>query len=125
MDIDYFKEFNDIYGHNLGDSVLRMVSQTMRYALRATDSIGRWGGEEFIAILHDVRDQEDLRVAAEKVRALVRHSRLDIDGQGLTVTISVGGTLLLASDTPDSLVGRADQLMYRSKHDGRNRVTIG
>jgi len=125
MDVDHFKQFNDTYGHNTGDHVLRMVAQTMRHALRATDTAGRWGGEEFIAILHDVQDEADLRSAAEKVRALVEQSRLDIDGQGLTVTISIGGTLLRAEDTAESLVDRADRLMYRSKEAGRNRVTIG
>jgi diguanylate cyclase (GGDEF)-like protein len=125
LDIDYFKQFNDAYGHNTGDHILHMVAQTMRYALRATDTTGRWGGEEFIVILHDIRNENDLRAAAEKVRTLVQHSRLDINGQGLTVTVSIGGTLLLPEDTPDSLVGRADKLMYRSKQSGRNRVTIG
>jgi len=124
MDVDQFKQFNDTYGHNTGDNVLHMLAQTIRHALRATDTIGRWGGEEFIAILHDVQDENDLRAAAEKVRTLVQYSRLDVNGQGLTVTISIGGTLLLAEDTPDSLVGRADELMYRSKQAGRNRVTI-
>jgi diguanylate cyclase (GGDEF)-like protein/PAS domain S-box-containing protein len=125
MDVDHFKQFNDTYGHNTGDHVLRMIAQTTRHALRVTDTVGRWGGEEFIAILHDVQDEADLRSAAEKVRALVEHSRLDIDGLSLTVTISIGGTLLRAEDTAESLVGRADRLMYRSKQAGRNRVTIG
>ncbi|HEX2996502.1 MAG TPA: sensor domain-containing diguanylate cyclase, partial [Anaerolineales bacterium] len=125
MDLDRFKHFNDLYGHNTGDSVLRMVAQTIRYALRATDSIGRWGGEEFIAILHDLRDDDDLQAAAEKIRTLVEHSRLDLDGQGLIATVSIGGTMLRAGDTPESFVSRADQLMYQSKQAGRNRVTIG
>jgi len=125
LDVDYFKQFNDTYGHNTGDHVLRMVAQTMRYAMRATDTTGRWGGEEFIAILHEVKGENDLRAAAEKVRALVGHSRLDVNDQGLTVTVSIGGTLLRADDTAESFVGRADELMYRSKQAGRNRVTIG
>ena len=125
IDVDHFKKFNDVYGHNTGDHVLRMVAQTIRHALRATDSTGRWGGEEFVAILHDIRDENDLRAAAEKVRALVQHSRLDVDEQSLTVTVSIGGTLLLPKDTADSFVGRADQLMYQSKQMGRNQVTIG
>jgi diguanylate cyclase (GGDEF)-like protein/PAS domain S-box-containing protein len=124
MDVDHFKQFNDTYGHNTGDQVLRMVAQTIRYALRATDTTGRWGGEEFIAILHDIPDASNLQAAAEKVRALVERSRLDVDGQGLHVTLSVGGTLLQAGDTPQSFVGRADELVYRSKQAGRNRVTI-
>jgi len=125
IDVDHFKEFNDTYGHNTGDQVLRMVAQTMRYAVRATDTTGRWGGEEFIAILHEMQNENDLRAAAEKVRALVQESRLDLNGQGLTVTISIGGTLLRMGDTPESLVGRADELMYQSKRAGRNCVTIG
>jgi diguanylate cyclase (GGDEF)-like protein len=125
MDVDHFKQFNDTYGHSIGDQVLCMVAQTMRHALRATDTIGRWGGEEFIAILHDVQSENDLRAAAEKVRALAQYSRLDVAGQGLTVTVSIGGTLLLPEDTPESFIGRADKLMYRSKQAGRNRVTIG
>ena len=125
MDVDHFKQVNDTYGHNTGDTVLRMVANTIRYALRATDTVGRWGGEEFIAILHDMQEKEALQAAAEKVRTLVEHSRLDVNGQGLTVTVSVGGTLLCPGDTPELLVQRADQLMYLSKQSGRNRVTIG
>ncbi len=125
MDVDQFKQINDIYGHNVGDDILRMVAKTIRHAVRATDTVGRWGGEEFMAILYDVQDQGDLLAAANKIRAMVEYSRLDIDGQGLTVTVSVGGTLLSPDDSHDSLVARADALMYKSKQAGRNRVTIG
>jgi diguanylate cyclase (GGDEF)-like protein/PAS domain S-box-containing protein len=125
MDVDHFKQVNDTHGHNTGDNVLRMVANTIRYALRATDTIGRWGGEEFIAILYDMQEKESLQAAAEKVRTLVEHSRLDVNGQGLTVTVSVGGTLLCSNDTPELLVQRADELMYHSKQAGRNFVTIG
>jgi diguanylate cyclase (GGDEF)-like protein/PAS domain S-box-containing protein len=125
MDLDHFKQVNDTYGHNTGDNVLHMVASTIRYALRATDTVGRWGGEEFIAILYDIPEREALHAAAEKVRTLVEHSRLDVNGQGLTVTVSVGGTLLCSNDTPELLVQRADDLMYRSKQAGRNCVTLG
>jgi diguanylate cyclase (GGDEF)-like protein/PAS domain S-box-containing protein len=125
MDVDHFKQLNDIYGHNTGDSILCMIAKTMRHALRVTDTIGRWGGEEFIAILPDIRHENGLRIAAEKIRTLVECSRLDVIQQHLTVTISIGGTLLLQGDTHDSFVGRADELMYRSKEAGRNWVSIG
>jgi diguanylate cyclase (GGDEF)-like protein/PAS domain S-box-containing protein len=125
MDVDQFKQFNDIYGHNAGDEVLRMVAKTIRHAVRATDTVGRWGGEEFMAILYDVQDERDLLAAANKVRAMVEYSRLDVDGQGLAVTVSIGGTLLGPDDTHDSFVARADALMYKSKQAGRNRITIG
>lgn len=125
MDVDHFKQVNDTYGHNTGDSVLRMVASTIQCALRATDTLGRWGGEEFIAILYGMPDTHALAAAAEKIRALVECSRLDVGTRGLAVTISIGGTLLLPDDKPEVLVERADGLMYQSKQAGRNRVTIG
>jgi len=125
IDIDHFKKVNDSYGHTHGDSVLRMVASSIRYALRSSDTVGRWGGEEFLAILYNVKGKSALRAAAEKVRMLVEHSRLDIDGYGVKVTISIGGTLLRSKDTPEALIQRADGFMYQSKQSGRNRVTIG
>ena len=125
MDVDNFKRINDIYGHRSGDRVLRMVADTLSYAIRSTDTIGRWGGEEFIAILNNVDDEDALRNIAEKARILVELSRLDINDQNLTVTVSIGATRLRPDDTPESLVDRADGLMYQSKKAGRNFVTIG
>lgn len=125
MDMDHFKQVNDTYGHNTGDNVLRMVANTLHYALRATDTLGRWGGEEFIAILYEVQNRENFQAIAEKVRTLVEHSRLDVNGRGLVVTVSIGGTLLSPGDTPELVVQRADELMYLSKQAGRNCVTIG
>jgi diguanylate cyclase (GGDEF)-like protein len=125
MDVDYFKKVNDTYGHATGDDVLRMVANTQQYALRATDTLGRWGGEEFVAILYELQNGDNLGAIAEKVRTLVEVSRLDVNGHGLSVTISIGGTLVLPSDTPESLIQRADELMYLSKQAGRNRVTLG
>ncbi len=125
MDIDHFKSVNDTYGHEAGDKALCMVANTFRHALRATDVIGRWGGEEFVAILYDTYDENTLFRAAEKVRRLTEASRLDINTQNLSVTISIGATRLYSNDTPESVIHRADQLMYRSKQAGRNRVTIG
>ena len=125
MDIDHFKTVNDTYGHDIGDNALRMISNTFRHALRSTDTIGRWGGEEFVAILYGINNDKALSKIAEKVRMLVQVSRLDIDGQSLSVTISIGATRLYSNDTPESIIRRADGLMYRSKQAGRNRVTVG
>jgi len=125
MDVDHFKHINDAHGHNTGDDILRMVANTIRYALRGTDVVGRWGGDEFMAVLQDVQDGYALRAAANKVRTLAGSSRLDLNGEGLTVTLSIGGTVLLTGDTPEGLVHRADELMYQSKKAGRNVVTIG
>lgn len=125
IDIDHFKQFNDLHGHDTGDKVLRMVAATLRHSLRKTDVIGRWGGEEFLAILYDVTSLEILKSFCEKLRTLVEFSRLDLGGKGLTVTISVGATFLRSGDTPESIVRRADALMYQSKQAGRNKVCMG
>lgn len=125
IDVDHFKLFNDTYGHDVGDKALRMVAATLRHNLRDSDTLGRWGGEEFLAILYDVTTLEELNAIAEKLRTLVECSRLDLADAHLTVTISVGATLFLPTDTPESVVRRADALMYRSKQAGRNRVCLG
>ena len=124
-DIDHFKDINDSFGHNLGDKALQMVSQTLRVNIRDTDIMGRWGGEEFLVILHDV-DNESLVMIGEKLIHLVRESHLMLpDERVLSVTISIGGTLVRKNDTAESVIDRADRLMYQSKADGRNRLTVG
>ena len=125
MDIDNFKRCNDTFGHEAGDRALRMVGSTLRCTLRATDTVGRWGGEEFIAIVGNVRDEPTLLKIAEHLRIMVECSHLDVGAESLAITISIGATLLRAGDTAESFVGRADQLMYQSKEAGRNRVTVG
>ena len=125
LDIDNFKLVNDNFGHDVGDQVLRMVAATLHTNIRKSDVIGRWGGEEFLVILYDVSTLEAVNVIAEKLRMLIQFSRLDIGNDKHSVTISVGGTLLQSSDTIDSFVRRADQLMYQSKGAGRNRVSVG
>jgi diguanylate cyclase (GGDEF)-like protein/PAS domain S-box-containing protein len=125
IDIDRFKGFNDTFGHDVGDKVLRMVAATLKHSLRETDAVGRWGGEEFLVILYDMPTLEMVKSACEKIRILVENSRLDLEKMHLTVTISIGATLLRPQDTPESIVRRADELMYLSKQGGRNRVSVG
>lgn len=124
-DIDHFKDLNDTFGHSLGDRTLRMVAQTLRANIRDTDTMGRWGGEEFIVILRDI-NAESLAMIGEKLLSLVRESNLKLpDNRVLSATISIGGTLVRENDTVDSVVDRADRLMYQSKANGRNCLTIG
>jgi diguanylate cyclase (GGDEF)-like protein len=125
IDVDHFKQFNDIYGHELGDKMLQMVASNLNHNLRATDTIGRWGGEEFMVVLHEVQGQKGLLKIASKLQKMVELSRFDLNSHSLTVAISVGATLLRPDDNVESIVRRADQLMYKSKMDGRNRVTLG
>ncbi len=124
-DIDHFKSVNDTHGHMVGDRLLKMVSATLAHSLRSFDIIGRWGGEEFIILLVNVK-QEDLFGLSDRLRRLVEKSALTLEGgEPLSVTISVGATIAQVVDSTDSLVERADRLMYESKRRGRNIVSIG
>ena len=124
LDIDHFKRVNDSYGHDAGDKVLKVVSRTASGSIRSSDMLSRWGGEEFTANIGNV-DKEELDIAAEKLRRLVEQSFISIERSSLRITVSVGGTLATTEDTVESLVDRADRLMYHSKEGGRNQVTIG
>lgn len=123
VDIDRFKTVNDEYGHVVGDKVLVAVGRTMQSNLRTTDFVARWGGEEFVAIVFNV-DEARLAALAENIRILVGRSTVLTDDAQVSVTVSIGGTLMHPDDDRESLVARADALMYRSKSEGRNRVTL-
>ncbi len=123
-DIDRFKAVNDTYGHEIGDEVLKMVARTLSGNLRGGDTATRFGGEEFVLLLPD-SDPVALRALSERLGMLVRTSSIDLKaGQELSVTISMGATLATKQDHAENLLHRADQLLYRSKHDGRDRVTF-
>jgi diguanylate cyclase (GGDEF)-like protein/PAS domain S-box-containing protein len=122
IDADHFKDVNDTYGHKTGDEVLRMVSQSMVNGLRRGDLPVRWGGEEFLALLPGT-DQAGLRATAERVRMLVENSWIQKGEVQVRVTVSVGATMAVPSDTADDVIDRADGFMYASKKGGRNRVT--
>ncbi len=124
IDVDHFKEINDRYGHPVGDQALSIVANTLKAAARSFDLVGRWGGEEFVAVLVNVGDRK-LDAIAERFLTLVGSSRLPVDGTHTRVTVSIGATLADPRDTVDELVARADALMYGSKQAGRNRVTVG
>jgi diguanylate cyclase (GGDEF)-like protein len=123
MDVDGFKKINDVYGHDVGDRTLKTVAATMSNSLRSSDFLGRWGGDEFLAIVVNV-SKDRLLAIGNKLRALVEHSTIAIDRTFERVTVSVGATAAGADDTMDTLLKRADNLMYRSKASGGNLVTI-
>ncbi|HTX91003.1 MAG TPA: diguanylate cyclase [Anaerolineales bacterium] len=123
IDIDYFKSVNDAFGHEIGDSVLRMVAQTLKTNIRSDDILARWGGEEFIVLLQEM-DKESVLKTAEKLRILVAQSRLRLDETELSATVSIGCTLIRTEDATNAAVERADRNMYQSKKTGRNRVTL-
>jgi diguanylate cyclase (GGDEF)-like protein len=125
VDIDHFKAVNDTYGHGSGDTVLRGVAQTIAENLRASDLIGRYGGEEFMLILTET-DVEEGAALSEKLRELVERQRFAIDGNpALSVTVSIG----IAGGTGqqlrmEALVRDADAAMYSAKSLGRNQTYI-
>ena len=124
IDIDHFKKFNDIYGHDVGDDVLKFVAKTFVANARPFDLYGRWGGEEFIGIIRNIT-AKDLELLGDRLRWLIKNSYILHENQKLYVTISIGATLIKENDTIKSLIKRSDALLYRSKAAGRNCLTIG
>ena len=122
LDIDNFGAFNNTYGHDLGDDVLKGVTKSVVASTRENDLFGRWGGEEFLGI-YRVTNDGDEKILAEKIRALVENTEIKYGDSDLSVTVSIGATIVREDDTIDTLVKRADSLMYISKKNGKNRVT--
>ena len=124
IDIDRFKLVNDSAGHQMGDEVLRLVARTLSSNCRGLDTIARWGGEEFTAIITNVREDE-LRLVAEKFRTMVEASGLrETAGEPIQVTVSIGGAIARPNETPAELMRRTDEMLYVAKRSGRNRVCI-
>ena len=123
IDIDHFKQFNDTYGHDMGDDVLKFVANTFIANARPFDLYGRWGGEEFIGIIHDINGKS-LELLGNRLRSLVETSYIIRGNKKLYATISIGATVINNDDTIDRLIKRADTLLYKSKAEGRNRLTM-
>ncbi len=120
VDIDHFKNVNDEHGHLAGDAVLREVAARLQQAMRTEDALGRWGGEEFLAVLTDT-PPEGVRVMAERLRQVVAAAPFTLDdGSQIRVTVSVGHTN--GREDAEVLVHRADDALYVAKAEGRNRV---
>lgn len=124
MDIDHFKAFNDTFGHQVGDRVLKVVAQILTRSIKGRDLAARYGGEEF-AVLLPQTPLEGARLLAEQIRTSVdgNHFRLKSSGRSLgQITLSIGCAEYLPGEPVSSLVGRADHALYRAKREGRNRV---
>ncbi len=126
FDIDFFKKFNDTYGHECGDFVLKSVADLIRKNLRDSDVASRYGGEEFTALLIDA-GKEEAMVVAERIRSTINEHDFVYNDQHLHVTISGGVSVFDAQtnlvSSPNEFVNQADQSLYMSKNNGRNRVT--
>ncbi|CAN5892533.1 hypothetical protein BH11PSE8_BH11PSE8_28640 [soil metagenome] len=118
IDVDHFKSVNDRFGHSVGDRTLVALTARTLEVLRDVDTLGRWGGEEFVVILPQTQFDETLRKAA----ALCGHVSARPLVEEHLVTISCGVTCVASGDTADSLLQRADQALYAAKRNGRNRA---
>jgi|YNPNPStandDraft_1061719.scaffolds.fasta_scaffold05644_6 diguanylate cyclase (GGDEF)-like protein len=131
IDIDHFKRLNDLYGHKVGDEVLRQLADFFRRGVRDTDLVTRYGGEEFLILL----PRTDIKVAAEigeRIRSEVESMEIRIPPEplpgvpsgGIRLTISLGVGSVRPGEDPDSAIRRVDEAMYRAKEGGRNRVAL-
>ena len=121
-DIDNFSDFNNTYGHDAGDLVLTNIANTILKDTKKDDMIGRWGGEEIVGVI-TIDNEYEASIKADNFRKLVENIEINYEGKPLHVTVSVGVTVVKMDDTIESIVDRADHLMYQSKHAGKNRVS--
>jgi two-component system, cell cycle response regulator len=123
-DIDYFKSVNDRLGHVVGDQVLRHIGQRLLACLRPYDTVGRYGGEEFLIVLPGCGADRALDLA-ERLRKCIEDEQLHTDGLTVKVTMSLGVTTWDGQSSEEALVHSADRALYRAKDEGRNRVRAG
>jgi diguanylate cyclase len=124
LDIDHFKSFNDTYGHQTGDQVLRLVAMTLKSNMKGKDVVARYGGEEFAAVLPST-DLEGATLLADNIRKAIQAKELlkrSTNEKLGRITASVGVALYRPGETPSALIERADRCLYAAKHAGRNRV---
>jgi len=123
IDLDHFKRVNDTHGHGVGDEVLRRFSAIAQQALRDTDVLARWGGEEFLLLLNDTT-AEQAQIGLDRVREMLADARLSNDVPDLRATFSAGLTAYDSGEPLDVCIERADRALYEAKAAGRNRTVI-
>jgi len=121
LDIDHFKKINDTYGHMVGDDVLREVVRRISAVIRKYDSLGRFGGEEFLIVLPGAEGAEAYAIG-EKIRSVIGETAFFVDGSKIRVTASQGVVTGDGNANVDDLMAMADKAMYQAKDNGRNRV---
>ncbi|MHB1245738.1 MAG: diguanylate cyclase [Sulfuriferula sp.] len=121
IDIDHFKQINDVYGHHAGDIVLKRFACTVQKGLRDTDSIGRYGGEEFMMLMPEtLLDQAELML--QRICSAIAGLKIDVGVAEVQITVSAGVAQYMQSESPDDMFSRVDKALYRAKQSGRNRV---
>ena len=124
IDVDHFKQVNDTYGHPGGDAVLRQLGELLGGVLRPSDTVARYGGEEFALLLSHI-DVTAARGLLERLRASIEKMDIKLpDGRTIRITVSIGAAQLTEGIAPGQLLSQADEALYASKNNGRNRVTF-
>lgn len=125
FDLDHFKRVNDEFGHLAGDYVLKRVADLIQKKhIRKEECFARYGGEEFAVVLPDTPADRGV-ILAEKVRQLIEESRFEFENNHIPVTVSMGVSEMKKGDTCETFIVRADEKLYLSKQNGRNRVSLG
>jgi len=124
FDLDHFKTINDRYGHAVGDRTLQIFAEIAKAHIGTAGTVGRWGGDEFVAVLPDTT-REIAATVAERIQVALEHAAAEIDGRLVGATVSTGISFSShgAFELPVMLL-KADQALYRAKADGRNRLAI-
>lgn len=120
IDVDHFKKINDSYGHPAGDKTLQVIAQNIHRCLRSTDFLARWGGEEFVALFPQT-SLEELKKPLETIRSQVERIPFKFKEKRVSITVSIGATMLLESDDINTAFERADKALYEAKNAGRNQ----
>ncbi len=125
LDIDHFKKINDNYGHRAGDIALKSFAETAEQAIRATDKIARWGGEEFLLILPETEPPSCVMNCLNRMRERITAIEINHEGQQFSFTVSIGFSTRRGNELIEHTIDRADQALYSAKQSGRDRVVAG
>jgi two-component system cell cycle response regulator len=123
FDIDFFKKVNDTYGHDIGDLVLKLFANRLKQFIRKSDIFGRYGGEEFICVLNNMH-VNNFTLVAKKFLELIRSMEIETSNGNFKITMSIGGILCDSGHEPFIALKEVDDLLYKSKNNGRNRATL-
>lgn len=123
VDIDFFKEVNDVYGHDVGDCLLKLISEDIRKSIRENDIVARWGGEEFLLLL-PATNGENAMGLAERIRTKVEEGKYSCGCRDLSATLTLGVSTISSEDMIVTLIKKADIALYQGKRAGRNRVMM-
>ena len=124
IDVDDFKAINDSFGHGVGDQVLCEVARRLKEGLREADTLARMGGDEFLVIMEQVQDRDQIAIAIRRIQALFRKN-VDLDGQSISVSVSVGSSLFpVHADEPEGLIRSADSALLLAKEEGKDGFLI-